>query len=113
MPEEINRVLTDQISALLFTTTERGALENLKHEGIGPLAALRRKRTRWTSTILSGSDQGNDLIVREIHRYLGLETALDGPFLPENGRLSVGCPADCVAEAGGQAARWSGRRSCP
>ncbi len=33
MPEEINRVLTDQISSLLFTT-ERSALENLKREGI-------------------------------------------------------------------------------
>lgn len=34
MPEEINRVLTDQISSLLFTT-ERSALENLRREGIG------------------------------------------------------------------------------
>ncbi len=33
MPEEINRVLTDQISDLLFTT-ERAALKNLEHEGI-------------------------------------------------------------------------------
>ena len=33
MPEEINRVLTDQISDLLFTT-ERGARENLLREGI-------------------------------------------------------------------------------
>jgi UDP-N-acetylglucosamine 2-epimerase (non-hydrolysing) len=35
MPEEINRVLTDQISDLLFTT-ESGALENLTREGIDP-----------------------------------------------------------------------------
>ena len=35
MPEEINRVLTDQISDLLFTT-ERGALANLQREGIDP-----------------------------------------------------------------------------
>lgn len=35
MPEEINRVLTDQISDLLFTT-ERSALDNLTREGIGP-----------------------------------------------------------------------------
>jgi len=35
MPEEINRVLTDQISDLLFTT-EQGALENLQREGIDP-----------------------------------------------------------------------------
>ncbi len=33
MPEEINRVLTDQISDLLFTT-ERVALDNLEREGI-------------------------------------------------------------------------------
>ncbi len=33
MPEEVNRVLTDQISDLLFTT-ERSALGNLRKEGI-------------------------------------------------------------------------------
>ena len=33
MPEEVNRVLTDQISDYLFTT-ERSALENLRREGI-------------------------------------------------------------------------------
>jgi UDP-N-acetylglucosamine 2-epimerase (non-hydrolysing) len=35
MPEEINRVLTDQLSDLLFTT-ERAALQNLVREGIDP-----------------------------------------------------------------------------
>lgn len=35
MPEEINRVLTDQLSDLLFTT-ERSALDNLSREGIAP-----------------------------------------------------------------------------
>lgn len=35
MPEEINRVLTDQISDFLFTT-ERSALANLQREGIDP-----------------------------------------------------------------------------
>jgi UDP-N-acetylglucosamine 2-epimerase (non-hydrolysing) len=35
MPEEINRVLTDQLSDRLYTT-ERGALENLTREGIDP-----------------------------------------------------------------------------
>jgi len=34
MPEEINRILTDQISDLLFTT-ERSAAEHLKCEGVG------------------------------------------------------------------------------
>ena len=35
MPEEINRVLTDQISDLLFTT-ERSAEKNLAREGVAP-----------------------------------------------------------------------------
>lgn len=35
MPEEINRILTDQISDYLFTT-ERSAAENLHREGISP-----------------------------------------------------------------------------
>ena len=35
MPEEINRVLTDQISELLFTT-EKSAADNLLREGIDP-----------------------------------------------------------------------------
>ena len=35
MPEEINRVLTDQISDLLFTT-EESALDNLRREGVDP-----------------------------------------------------------------------------
>lgn len=35
MPEEINRVLTDQLSSLLFTT-ERAAEDNLVREGIDP-----------------------------------------------------------------------------
>jgi UDP-N-acetylglucosamine 2-epimerase (non-hydrolysing) len=36
MPEEINRVLTDQISDLLFIT-EKSALANLQREGIDPM----------------------------------------------------------------------------
>src|ERR1700730_10061322 len=35
MPEEINRVLTDQIADLLYTT-ERTAYDNLAREGVGP-----------------------------------------------------------------------------
>ncbi|NIQ02789.1 MAG: UDP-N-acetylglucosamine 2-epimerase (non-hydrolyzing), partial [Nitrospinaceae bacterium] len=33
MPEEINRLLTDQVASLLFTT-EKSANENLRREGI-------------------------------------------------------------------------------
>ena len=39
MPEEINRILTDQISDLLYTT-ERGAVANLAREGIDPSRAI-------------------------------------------------------------------------
>jgi UDP-N-acetylglucosamine 2-epimerase (non-hydrolysing) len=39
MPEEINRVLTDQLSDLLFTT-ERRSLQNLQREGIDPKRVL-------------------------------------------------------------------------
>lgn len=35
MPEEINRVMTDHLSDLLFVTEESG-IENLRHEGIAP-----------------------------------------------------------------------------
>ena len=35
MPEEINRILTDQISDLLFTTEAAGG-ENLAREGMQP-----------------------------------------------------------------------------
>lgn len=62
MPEEINRLLTDQVSDLLLTPTEEAG-ENLKREGIAPgkirfvgnvmidtLAALRpRAEARWLS----------------------------------------------------------------
>ncbi|MEO8740543.1 MAG: UDP-N-acetylglucosamine 2-epimerase (non-hydrolyzing) [Casimicrobiaceae bacterium] len=55
MPEEINRVLTDQVAELLYTT-ERSAAENLAREGIAPericfagnvmIDSLRRHRQR-------------------------------------------------------------------
>ncbi|OSM06842.1 non-hydrolyzing UDP-N-acetylglucosamine 2-epimerase [Magnetofaba australis] len=45
MPEEINRVLTDQISDLLFTT-ERSAEENLAREGVD------RKRVHFVGNVM-------------------------------------------------------------
>lgn len=45
MPEEINRVLTDQISDLLFTT-ERSAAENLAREGIA------QERIRFVGNVM-------------------------------------------------------------
>ena len=43
MPEEINRVLTDHVSALLFCPTET-AVANLRHEGIVARRARHRRR---------------------------------------------------------------------
>jgi UDP-N-acetylglucosamine 2-epimerase (non-hydrolysing) len=45
MPEEINRVLTDQISDILFTT-ERDAAENLQREGIA------RERVHFVGNVM-------------------------------------------------------------
>ncbi len=48
MPEEINRVLTDQIADLLYTT-ERSALDNLLREGIA------EERARFVSNVMIDS----------------------------------------------------------
>ncbi len=73
MPEEINRVLTDQIADLLYTT-ERGAAQNLLREGIVPerirfvgnlmIDSLRRHRQRAVApaTTLANAGIGTDLI---------------------------------------------------
>ncbi|MGH9869407.1 MAG: non-hydrolyzing UDP-N-acetylglucosamine 2-epimerase [Candidatus Polarisedimenticolia bacterium] len=76
MPEEINRVLTDSISDLLFVTEESG-LENLVREGIHPerihfvgnlmIDALQTSRARW---------QASDIFQR-----LGLEETTPFAFL--------------------------------
>ena len=48
MPEEINRVLTDQIADLLYTT-ERSALDNLLREGIS------EERVRFVGNVMIDS----------------------------------------------------------
>ncbi|MGC2049581.1 MAG: UDP-N-acetylglucosamine 2-epimerase, partial [Gallionella sp.] len=52
MPEEINRILTDQISDLLFTT-ERSGQENLLQEGIDP------SRIRFVGNVMIDSLRRN------------------------------------------------------
>jgi UDP-N-acetylglucosamine 2-epimerase (non-hydrolysing) len=68
MPEEINRVLTDQIADVLYTT-ERGALDNLRREGIPP------ERVRFVGNVMIDSLMEHrrrallplDTLVREGH----------------------------------------------
>ena len=55
MPEEINRVLTDQIADLLYTT-ERAAADNLAREGID------RERVRFVGNVMI------DSLLRHRHR---------------------------------------------
>jgi UDP-N-acetylglucosamine 2-epimerase (non-hydrolysing) len=70
MPEEINRVLTDQLAELLFTT-ERDALANLTREGIDParvhfvgnvmidtLLSCRQRSVPAQTTLASAPDPG-------------------------------------------------------
>lgn len=70
MPEEINRVLTDQISDLLFTPSH-DANENLLAEGIP------RERIRFVGNVMIDSLQQNLKRARELRtkENLGLESA--------------------------------------
>ena len=68
MPEEINRVLTDQISDLLFTT-ERSAAANLEREGV-PAERIHFVGNVMIDTLLSHRDRARQLGVAQ---RLGLE----------------------------------------
>jgi len=80
MPEEINRLLTDAISAFLFVTEESGC-KNLLREGIAPakihlvgnvmIDALQASKSRWeASPVLSrlGLAAGGPYAVLTLHR---------------------------------------------
>lgn len=67
MPEEINRVLTDQISDLLFTT-EREAEGNLRREGIDA-ARVHFVGNVMIDTLLAHRERA---IARDVPRLLGL-----------------------------------------
>jgi len=59
MPEEINRVLTDQISSVLFTT-ERTAADNLRAEGI-PIERIHFVGNVMIDTLLRHRDRARSL----------------------------------------------------
>ena len=69
MPEEINRILTDQISDFLFTT-ERSAAENLTREGI-PGERIHFVGNVMIDTLLKHRERARSLSVLT---QLGLET---------------------------------------
>lgn len=73
MPEEINRILTDQISELLFTT-ERSGRENLLREGID------ESRIRFVGNVMIDTLRRNlerAIPVTQILKDAGKETALN------------------------------------
>jgi UDP-N-acetylglucosamine 2-epimerase (non-hydrolysing) len=77
MPEEINRVLTDQLSELLFTT-ERAALQNLVREGIDP------SRVHFVGNVMI--DTLRESAERAVPAEKTLERADDSPlFFGEEG----------------------------
>src|SRR5437868_11259301 len=73
MPEEINRVLTDQISDLLFTT-EASAKDNLAREGVDA-SKVHFVGNVMIDTLLAHRDRAR---ATEVHRSLGLEAGAYG-----------------------------------
>ncbi len=82
MPEEINRILTDRISDILFCPTDT-AIENLKHDGIidGAIRVIKNgdvmqdaalyyaQKSSEKSTILSQLNvKSNEFVLATIHR---------------------------------------------
>ena len=70
MPEEINRVLTDQISDLLFTT-EASAQDNLRREGVAP-SKVHFVGNVMIDTLLAHRDRAR---ATSVHASLGLEAS--------------------------------------
>jgi UDP-N-acetylglucosamine 2-epimerase (non-hydrolysing) len=96
MPEEINRILTDQISDLLFTT-ERSAGDNLEAEGVHP-DRIHFVGNVMIDTLLSHRDRArrNDILERlELtpHTYalctLHRPSNVDTPAAAENTVLAL------------------------
>jgi UDP-N-acetylglucosamine 2-epimerase (non-hydrolysing) len=80
MPEEINRVLTDQISDFLFTT-EREAEDNLKREGIDPA------RVFFVGNVMI------DTLLANVARAVPAETTLGGG-ISEYGLVTLHRPSN-------------------
>lgn len=73
MPEEFNRVLTDQIADMLFTT-EKSANENLQREGISP------EKTHFVGNVMI--DTLIRLLPKALERWQGQRSLVgDEPFV--------------------------------
>lgn len=81
MPEEINRVLTDQISDILFTT-ERAAEANLAREGIEP------SRAHFVGNVMI------DTLKRNLEKAVPATRTLDGRFAEGFGIVTLHRPSN-------------------
>lgn len=81
MPEEINRVLTDQISDLLFTT-ERSAADNLVREGIDG------SKVHFVGNVMI------DSLVRNLEKAVPAQTTLAGRFADGFGMATLHRPSN-------------------
>jgi len=81
MPEEINRVLTDQVADLLYTT-ERSALNNLQREGISA------DRVHFAGNVMIDSLVANREFARQPAEILEA-AGFDGSIADQPGRYAV------------------------
>lgn len=81
MPEEINRVLTDQIADLLYTT-ERSALDNLLREGIAG------ERVRFVGNVMIDSLLSNREFAHTPAKILS-DAGVDAAFLDKQRAYAV------------------------
>lgn len=103
MPEEVNRVLVDQVSDLLFIHSAE-AVENLEREGIEParvrmvgntmidsLVALQDRFRERRVCAAHGLEPGSYLLVT-LHRPALVDGALLGPAIERLGEVSASMP---------------------
>lgn len=103
MPEEVNRVLTDQVSDLLFTHSPE-ALTNLEREGVGgervrfvgntmidSLVALRGRFAERRACAQFGLEPGSYLLVT-LHRPALVDGELLGPAVAELSSIAARMP---------------------